>query len=51
MPRLCTDFMHFPQPTVNNGHNPFGARLLRKLGKKKVTIFIINALFVENLFI
>ena len=51
MPRLCTDFMHFPQPTVDNGHNPFGAKLLIKLDKKKMTIFIINALFVETLFI
>ena len=43
--------MHFPQPTVNNGYNPCGAKLLRKLDKKKMTIFMINALFVETLFI
>ena len=43
--------MHFPQPTVNNGYNPFGASLLIKLGKKKMTIFIINAIFVETLFL
>ena len=43
--------MHFPQPTVNNGYNPCGAKLLRKLDKKKMTISMINALFVETLFI
>ena len=43
--------MHFPQPTVDNGHNPCGAKLLRKLDKKKMTISMINALFVETLFL
>ena len=43
--------MHFPQTTVNNGYNPCGEKLLRKLGKKKMTIFMINALFVDTLFI
>ena len=43
--------MHFPQRTVDNGHNPCGAKLLRKLDKKKMTISMINALFVETLFV
>ena len=43
--------MHFPQPSVNNGYNPCGAKLLRKLDKKKMIISMINALFVETLFI